>query len=1394
MSRSLLATLLVLSALAATAQPIKPEQVPPELRGWVPWVLEDVAGHGCPVVGGTPICLWPGRLRLELGAASGRFTMEVRSDREASLRLPGDARRWPQEVKLDGQPAPVFEADGGPSLRLAPGDHRVEGRFLWPALPESLAVPPTLALVDLAIDGRVVALPQREENGLLWLRRAEQPTGGGEALRVQVFRKLTDGIPQWLETRLALEVAGKAREVEFPGALLPGSAPVAIQGDLPARLDARGKLRVQVRAGSFAVTLLSRLETRVEALAPAAAEEPWPEREVWVFAADEHLREVQPGGAPAVDPSRTDLPQEWRTLPAFLVDASQKLTLAEVRRGQPEAGPDKLALQRELWLDVDGGGYTVRDSLSGTLGRTTRLDLDKPGSLGRVSVGGTDQLVTANPAGGAPGVELRGAALSLQADSRLPRGELPAVGWSARVDSLALRLHLPPGWRLLGATGSDRVAGAWTSRVVNLPAFFFILLVGFGVDRLFGRRTALLALLAMLLAYGEPGAPGAVWIVLLAATALARVAPEGRLRRLASGFRIATLIVLGVVLAPFAAGQIKAALFPQTLAIGGFAEGRSGGGFDLGMATRSAEAPIPQAVAPAAPPAEMAELESKAAATASFEEGRQVLSDSSAPQRRQKSKTQSYSYNQALEQDPHAVLQTGPGVPGWSWGSHELSWSGPVDPTQRVRLFLLSPFAALLLTAVRLALLLLLAARLAGLKLPAPPPPPAPAAQAIAALLLLFLAAPDARAQENKAPEPPDPALLEELKQRLTRPEPCAPNCVTTADLLVRVSGETLAFSAEVHAAARAAWALPGPASAWVPSDVRVDGQSAAALVRLGDGFLHLRLSPGVHRVEASGPLSPADTLTLQLRARPRHASVEAAGFDVVGVREDGSAEEQIQLNRRLRATTTTGERSASYAPWLEITRTLAPGVTWRVTTHVRRVSPAGAPVAVRIPLLPGESLTEGGFEVEKGEAVIGLSRDQTEADWASSLEPREALELQAPEGKPWSEVWVVACSVVWQCQAEGLPPVQREQQGLLHPEYRPWPGEKLKLAFRHPAGVPGQTLTIDSARLEVTPGQRVENARLDLSVRTSRDDALILDLPADVEVREVKVRDQVRPARPENGKLRLSLPAGPSAVSVTWQASQGIGPWWSLRWSLPQVGLSAPAVNVTQVAHVPEERWLLLAWGPTWGPSVLFWAHLAFALLAAYALSRLPGSPLRLAEWMLLALGLVPSELAAACIVVGFLLALAWRGRAPRPTAWGHDGLQLALAFWGLVAALVLADVVHGGLVQSPDMHVEGFGSSARELRWFSDRVPGALPHAGILSLPIWAYRIATLAWALWLAASVVRWTGWAWTCFNAGGLWRALSLPKRPTIAEAKPSGPETLPPTGEGTPQASPAEPKE
>jgi hypothetical protein len=94
--------------------------------------------------------------------------------------------------------------------------------------------------------------------------------------------------------------------------------------------------------------------------------------------------------------------------------------------------------------------------------------------------------------------------------------------------------------------------------------------------------------------------------------------------------------------------------------------------------------------------------------------------------------------------------------------------------------------------------------------------------------------------------------------------------------------------------------------------------------------------------------------------------------------------------------------------------------------------------------------------------------------------------------------------------------------------------------------------------------------------------------------------------------------------------------------------------------------------------------------------------------------------------------------------------------------------------------MQISGNGSSPLLLNWYVDRTDGSLPRPWIVSVPILVYRLAMLAWALWLAAALVRWLRWGWESLNTEGLWKPWRRPPAPD-ATAQPAVPPPLPSPG-------------
>jgi hypothetical protein len=1415
----------LLPALAPAVTPGLPQEkardIPEELKPWVPWVLHGAEAARCPFLPGAgdgdsppTNCLWPSRLSLQVSDKAGSFEQQWRifDARGAFVPLPGDAKSWPQDVRIDGAAAVISDQEGAPRVHVPAGEHRVTGGFAWSSQPESLQLPAETGLLALTLRGQPVELPEWEAGGKLFLAKQAQQKPEEDRLLVNVVRRLDDQIPAALTTELQLAVSGKSREVVIGPALLPGFTATSLESPLPVRLEADGRLRVQLRPGDWTVDLGARSAAPVTALTEPKIAAPWADETVWAFAADDELRQVTVGGVPAIDPQQTRLPEGWKSLPAYRMRPGDTLLLAQGRRGDGDPAPDALRLSRELWLDHDGQGYTVHDELAGELHQGWRLDAAPRLELGRVAVGGRDQLLTRAEADGPVGVEIRQGSLAVSADSRLSGDvdHLPAVGWQHDFKSVTEELHLPPGWRLFHATGVDGASSSWISSWA-LADLCLLLVAALAVGKLFGWGWGLAALLALGLSHHESGAPQLLWLVAIGLAGLARVLPVGKLRQAAELARYGAGALLVIALALFAVRQLRAAVFPELEGRGEQARlSETDGLHGSAFASGSLSAPEPE-------PAddERRELDRSASkkdkglrsfaqhktllkvlggATAEVEDALEAggrgagaggLGSLGAPAPialppappAAAAKPAEAPLRYTLETDPNAQIQTGPGLTSWSWRSVKLTFKGPVEAAQEIRLYLVPPWLERLLGLLRVGLCALLAFCLLGLRRSGNGGPAIPSGRvpAMGALLLgVLLVGGFARAGEPQAPPSttaiideatqrlmarkfPDAAMLDQLRARLLEKPACAPNCTSLQRMKLTATDRHLALDLELSAAADTAAPLPGDARQWRPAQVFIDGKPAPALWRDSEGTLWIEVAPGLHRIALEGPLPVHDSVQLSLPLKPHYTVADLHGWALGGLQDDGEVDAQLQLSRVARPASTDGDNALQpdeLPGFALVTRTLQLGVRWTVHTQVARTTPDDAALVLEVPLLPGESVTSADVHVAKGKVQVNLPAGQSGSGWDSVLQPATTFELVAPQGTQWVEAWLLDASPIWRVTASGIPVVHGEDGGghrLL--EWRPWPGEKVTLHATRPAGVPGPTLTVDESSLSVTPGLRTTDSELTLELRSSRAGEHVITLPPGAELTRFSVDGQPKALHPQLGKVTVPLVAGLERVVLGWTEKRGPGTLFQT----PAVDLGAASVNARTELHVAD-RWLLAAGQPgaMLGPVFLVWALFLLVLGAAVALARVRLVPLGTLGWLGLGLGFTQVPLWAGALFGAFLLAVGLRERRAFASNRLFNLGQVALAAGALAAAAGLFVAVRTGLVGQPQMFIAGNGSGRHLLAWYADRAGAVLPGAWLLSTPLWAYRAAMLAWAGGLSLACARLSPWAWAAFAKTGIWR--------------------------------------
>ncbi len=1312
---------------------------PEALQGWEAWILEKHPAHNCPwVLTDTPerACIWPGRLTLDVQSQGLRFNYEVDVFQDdAPVPLPGGPGIWPLNVTVNGARAAVLDQAGQPQALLARGKHRISGQFRWQRRPASLPVPDSIALVSVTEDSQAATAERRGKQVLLNRDSTTAAVKKSNSLDIEVFRKLTDGVPMTLETRVVMTVSGEPREVQTGQLAWPGTALMRIDSPLPARVENNGDLRVQLTAGRHTITTLSRFLRPVEQLAATQHGAPWPVVEYLSFAADSNLRQLKLSGTTGIDTSQAPIPEDWKNLPAWRLGAGDTLQLTTEYRGDQSPASNSLAVNRNLWLDFDGTALTGVEQVTGAMRRDWRLNAQTDTQLGSASVSGQPVLVTRHA--DTEGVEIRSPDIALEAVTRIASPtDFSATGWQSRADTFDATLHIPPGWRVLHASGVEGVQGTWLS-AWDLWDIFLLLVMVAATRKLLGVRAAALASIALLAGYHEPGMPTALLATLLLLLPLAAVA-RGRMRRSIAVAATFTGIAAALALVAFSISNFRLAIYPSL-------ERSAVGVYDYSNDFQAREV---------AAVADSVQSSAEALAQRSSVAGK-ALGAAAPPAPTQ---------NAYLLADTDRV-QTGPGAPNWLWKTVQLRSGSPVPVGARLSVMYSPPW----LTRLWQVLGVLLTLGYAGLlmlallhKLRSPPTEDAGthgsgtatvASLALAVGLLLHILPTPAVAQAF-----PPAALLQELEQRLLQPPACTPHCVALDEGVIATERNALTIGFSAYAAADMLLQLPTPREGWQVTTLQVNGTDASA--RLHDGFLSVRLPRGHHIVSLGGPLQ-GDTASVSLPVAIHNLSTRGSEWQLSGLVDGRVPSGTLSLRALSAARAEAGKRIKPdpIAAFFAVHREFHIGLQWRVVTRVTRLAPAAGPVAVEVPLLDLERPLSSAVNFSDGKAQLQFSERQQQVSWESSINPVSELQLQAASGDHYVETWRLRPSALWRLHHEGLPPT-RPLGGAdsLQPLWKPWPGESLLLTFERPEGVAGPTHTVEAVTLSFQAGTAVRQSQLALDIKASMGQDYDLTLPSGSRVTALS-RNGRELNLPESNIVTVALQPGRQHINLAFEQDGGSG-WWS---ETPQVVLPRGASNISLAYTLPEDRWPLYLSGPAIGPAMLYWGVFCVIVLGALLLHWLnrriqAGIPVGLTGWLLLGIGLSTVNSYGVLVVAGFLFLLALRQRMD-PAGMSRltfNLMQVALGIGAFITLATLVSAIPLGLLSSPNMLVTGNNSWSHVYNFFQDRAGAdSFPTATVISVNLMVYRAVMLIWALWLANRLLRWVAWGWQAYGRNGVW---------------------------------------
>ncbi|NIM33388.1 MAG: hypothetical protein GTN60_18925, partial [Pseudomonas stutzeri] len=475
--------------------------------------------------------------------------------------------------------------------------------------------------------------------------------------------------------------------------------------------------------------------------------------------------------------------------------------------------------------------------------------------------------------------------------------------------------------------------------------------------------------------------------------------------------------------------------------------------------------------------------------------------------------------------------------------------------------------------------------------------------------------------------------------------------------------------------------------------------------LRGDNGHLYIEVVAGRHSVTLSGPVPGVDSLEIPFPTPPRVVTVQADGWFVSGIKDRHLLSGSVQLTRL--QSDADGEQtvrweSSRFPAFARIERTIELDLDWRVTTTVQRIAPLEGAITLDVPLIDGESIVSGDFEVRDGRVLVSLGPQQRALTWTSNLPRRSPLSLTAGSSGSWHEVWRFAVGNIWHADFDGLPESDTGSRAdnVRVAEFNPRAGESLTLTARRPEASAGSTLAFDSVNVTVTHGNRSSDTRLRLNYRSTRGAQHVVQLPADAEITAVAIDGRPQSLRAENAELSLPILPGEHTVEVDWRTDGGMG----LVTATPDIDIGAPASNIELSLKKPRDRWLLATRGPKLGPAVLYWSELAVLVLFAFILGRVGLTPLTSWQWLLLGIGFSTFSWPALGLVVVWLLACGVREKwRPDVDWWRFNLIQIVIGGLTVIALLVIVSTLPSGLLGTPDMHVSGHNSMNNVLGWFA-------------------------------------------------------------------------------------------
>lgn len=439
--------------------------------------------------------------------------------------------------------------------------------------------------------------------------------------------------------------------------------------------------------------------------------------------------------------------------------------------------------------------------------------------------------------------------------------------------------------------------------------------------------------------------------------------------------------------------------------------------------------------------------------------------------------------------------------------------------------------------------------------------------------------------------------------------------------------------------------------------------------------------------------------------------------------------------------------------PFFVVDRTIILDQKWKVRTTVSLLDEIGnsIPRTLTINALPGESVLSENIKNDDGKIIVNITNKPV--IFESILE--EKPQLIANGSKDYLQKINFINNSNWLFNFSSLEPVSKDTNTRYASSYSWlfWPEDKLVLNINKPIAVKGDAVAVQSINASLNTQKTPNELSYVINLKASLGSKVKLQYPNDLTLKNVLLNNQEIPFKSDNNILIVDVNSGENTINLTMDTKEGL----PLVHHYPQLKLEIPSNNYTYNLEMPKQRWVIWTGGANLRASILLWGILIACVLFAYPISKAIKSPLGWIGWSLLLVGLSQSGLWGLFLVVIWFGLIHFKqfGNLDNVKRFNFNAIQVLLVILTIAVASSAISTVAKGLLNYPNLFLEGEGTYINKISWYSQQVDQFSPW--LLSLPMWVYRVLMFSWSIWFAFNIMKWLKWAWEGFSRGGVWIA-------------------------------------